>query len=215
MQQPNVPPLAAPVLPVVAAAAAVQHLDAAALTPQERLRGLYTEFAISQRQKKILIKCPCDKNDDNEHGLGMLDNEGLEWARDAANKQKDFFMFKANYMLRRKGINSLLFFGGDESEEVSARRALDATCNAGEGHEGSGRNKVQKTNRQEYYAHDQYIRLWFILTCFSLFFFGTLSMTNDDLANEITNGELTFGGLIAAWSFCFAAVLFVRWSYVA
>ena len=153
------------------------------LTPQERLRGLYTEFAISQRQKKCFgvassswccglldhctkptTSCCNDHNDDNEHGLGMLDNEGLEWARDAANKQKDFFMFKANYMLRRKGINSLQYFGGDESELRSAQCALDASCNAGKGPSHTyGRNTVEQKNWQEYYAYDQYIKSWLYL----------------------------------------------------
>ena len=110
-------------------------------------------------------------------------------------------MFKTNYMLRRKGINSLLFFGGDESELRSARRALDATRNAGEGHEGSGRNKVEKANWQEYYASDQYIKLWFILTflTFVLLLFVQLYMVH-------------LFGVTALWSFIFAVVLLYMFS---
>jgi len=223
IQQPNVPPLAAPVLPVVAAAAAVQHLDAAALTPQERLRELYFEFAISQRQKKYFgvassswccglpDRCGCC-NDDDRHGLGMSDNEGRAWARDAANIQGDFFMFKTNYMLRRKGINSLLFFGGDESELRSARRALDATRNAGEGHEGSGRNKVEKANWQEYYASDQYIKLWFILTFLTFVFINPENMVglikqtcgfNKPQLTKVENENLVVGTLLSSMVFSF------------
>ena len=175
------------------------------LTPQERLRGLYTEFAISQRQKKILIKCPCDKNDDNEHGLGMLDNEGLEWARDAANKQKDFFMFKANYMLRRKGINSLLFFGGDESELRSAQCALDASCNAGKGPSHTyGRNTVEQKNWQEYYAYDQYIRSWFFLN------FMLLILVSDRYHHQAWNNS-GFSYVLFGGGFVSAVVLIIHY----
>ena len=177
------------------------------LTPQERL---YRDFAILQRQKKcfgvassswccgLLGQCGDCFSHGNGHGLGMSDNEGRAWARDAANIQGDFFMFKTNYMLRRKGINSLLFFGGDEHELASAQRALAATRNAGE---GARRNTVEETNWQEYYASDQYIKLWFILTflTFVLLLFVQLYMVH-------------LFGVTALWSFIFAVVLLYMFS---
>ena len=104
-------------------------------------------------------------------------------------------------------------FGGDEPELRSAQRALAARCNAGEGHEGSGRNTVEKANWQEYYASDQYIKLWFILTflTFVLVLFVSSKIPFRE-ADKDQFGELTAIGLTAAWSFTFAAVLFMMFS---